>query len=474
MEKLVLIFILIWINILTLFYKKKDKLILFEVSLFLSIFIFLVSIYKLIIFNKSFFKVIQFFYYEEFNYFSFGSSCSGLDNLSILFFFLICFIIPTCILYTKDYILDYNYNLYLICIFLIKYLLISCFLTFDIFFFFIYFEATIIPMFLIIVFWGSRSRKIKASFYLVMYATISSFFFILALIIIWSNINSLNILILRNFNWDFNIQIILWFFIFLTLAVKVPIFPFHIWLPEAHVEAPTVGSVILASLILKLGSYGFIRILIPLFPYSNKFLSPLINCLCFLGVMYGSLIAIRQIDFKKIIAYSSVVHMNYLIIGLFSFNFISYIGSIYMMLAHGITSSALFFLAGILYDRFKSRIIFYYTGLVYIMPIYSFFLFYFFFSNFGFPGSVNFIGELMILLGIINYSFFFFLIIMLSFFFSILYSIWLPNRILFSTLKLNYGISFDLDEKEFYILILYFLLSLYLGIFPNEFLNFIN
>ena len=165
--------------------------------------------------------------------------------------------------------------------------------------------------------------------------------------------------------------------------------------------------------------------------------------------------------------------MNYLIIGLFSFNFISYIGSIYMMLAHGITSSALFFLAGILYDRFKSRILFYYSGLVYIMPIYSFFLFYFFFSNFGFPGSVNFIGELMILLGIINYSFFFFLLVLLSFFFSILYSVWLPNRILFGTLKYNYGLSFDLDEREFYVLFLYFLLSLYLGIFPNDFLNYI-
>ena len=234
-------------------------------------------------------------------------------------------------------------------------------------------------MFLMIVFLGSRSRKLKASFYLVLYATISAVFFIISLIIIWSNTGCLNIIILKNFNWDYNIQIILWLFIFFTLAVKVPIFPFHIWLPEAHVEAPTVGSVILASLILKLGTYGFVRILLPLFAYSSKFLAPLVNSLCFLGVIYCSFIAIRQVDFKKIIAYSSIVHMNFIIIGLFSFNYISFIGSIYMMVAHGITSSALFFLAGILYDRFKSRIVFYYSGLVFTMPIYSFFFFFFFF-----------------------------------------------------------------------------------------------
>ena len=415
-------------------------------------------------------NLIQFFYYEEINYFSFGSYSIGFDNLSIFFLLLTSFIICTCILYTKDYILDKNYNFYLICFFLIEYFLLNSFLTFDIFFFFVYFESTVIPMFLIIIFWGSRHRKIKASFYLLMYAIFSSIFFILAVIIIWSNTGSLNIVVLKYFYWDYNLQLILWFFIFLTFSAKIPIFPFYIWLPEAHVEASTTGSVILASLILKLGSYGIIRILIPVFYYSSKFFSPLINSLSFLGVFYCSLIAIRQIDIKKIIAYSSIVHMNYIVIGLFSFNFFSYIGGIFMMLAHGITSSALFFLAGILYDRFKSRIIFYYSGLLFIMPLYSFFLFYFLFCNLGFPGSINFIGEILILIGLINYSFFFFIIILISFFLSVIYSIWLPNRIVFGNIIFlrNY---FDLDERELLVLLSYFLSSLYLGIFPNFFLN---
>ena len=380
MDKILLIAILVWILILIFFYNFNNfKFLIFNCSLVFSICIFWFSIYKLVLFNKSFISLIQLFYYRESSYFSFGSYCTGLDKLSILFFCLISFVITTCILFIKDFILDYNFNFFLICLFLIEYFLLNVFLTFDIFFFFVYFEASVIPMFLMIVFLGSRSRKLKASFYLVLYATISAVFFIISLIIIWSNTGCLNIIILKNFNWDYNIQIILWLFIFFTLAVKVPIFPFHIWLPEAHVEAPTVGSVILASLILKLGTYGFVRILLPLFAYSSKFLAPLVNSLCFLGVIYCSFIAIRQVDFKKIIAYSSIVHMNFIIIGLFSFNYISFIGSIYMMVAHGITSSALFFLAGILYDRFKSRIVFYYSGLVFTMPIYSFFFFFFFF-----------------------------------------------------------------------------------------------
>jgi len=234
-------------------------------------------------------------------------------------------------------------------------------------------------MFLIIVYGGSRARKIKAAYYLIMYGTVSSVFFILSLVLIWSNVGSLNFILLRNYNLDYNLQILLWIFLFFSFAVKIPIFPFHIWLPEAHVEASTIGSVILASLILKLGTYGIIRIILPIFYFQSKFFSPFVNTLCFLGIIYGSFTAIRQIDIKKIIAYSSIVHMNFLVIGLFSFNYISYVGSIFLMIAHGVTSSALFFLAGILYDRFKSRIIFYYSGLAFFMPVYSFFFSFFFF-----------------------------------------------------------------------------------------------
>ena len=473
---LILISILFIILFLILSYYKDNFIKIRKINIYLfcliySILIFLISFKNLIFFNKDIIKKIQFSNYNEL---LFNSSLIGFDGISILFFCLTSFIIPTCILYIKDYLTDVNFNFYLILIFLIEYFLLKAFYTYDIFYFFIYFEASVIPMFLIIVFWGSRSRKIKASFYLVVYTTISSFFFIIFLIILWSNVGSFNMIVLKNYSLNFNLQNLLWFFSFILFSAKIPIFPFHIWLPEAHVEAPTVGSVILASLILKLGSYGIIKITLPIFFYSCKFFSPIINLFCFLGVLYCSFITIRQVDIKKIIAYSSVVHMNFLIIGLFSFNYISYIGSIFLMLAHGITSSALFFLAGILYDRFKSRIIFYYSGLVFIMPIYSFFFFFFFFfSNLGFPGSPNFIGELLILIGILDYSIFFFLLILLSFFLSIIYSIWLPNRIIFGNIR-YYGKSFDLDERELITIILYFFLSLYLGLFPNELINIIS
>ena len=369
MRRLVLVWILIVIVYFIILYDFKWRKESFLLAFMSSILIFWYSLFYLIVFNKSYIKTIQFFYFTKFDYFSFGSFSIGLDGISIFFFCLTCFIISTCILYIWDYSSDKNLNFNFICIFLIEYFLLNAFLTFDFFFFFIYFEASVIPMFLIIVFGGSRTRKVKAAFYLIIYATISSFFFIFSLILIWSNVGSLNLILLRNFNLDYNLQILLWIFLFFAFAVKVPIFPFHIWLPEAHVEASTIGSVILASLILKLGSYGIIRIILPIFYLQSKFFSPLVNTLCFLGIIYGSFTAIRQIDLKKIIAYSSIVHMNFLVIGLFSFNYVSYIGSIFLMLAHGITSSALFFLAGILYDRFKSRIIFYYSGLVFFISV---------------------------------------------------------------------------------------------------------
>jgi len=231
-------------------------------------------------------------------------------------------------------------------------------------------------------------------------------------------------------------------------------FPFHLWLPEAHVEAPTDGSVILASLLLKLGGYGFIQISLPLFNVASKYFTPLIYTLAVLSIIYASLTALRQVDLKKIIAYSSIAHMNLVVLGIFSFKLQGLTGAIFLMLAHGVVSGALFFLVGMLYERHHTRLIHYYGGIVQIMPLFSFFFISFILANLSIPGTCNFIGELLIFVGIFQYN------TTLAFFcgfgivLSAAYSIWIANRLIFGSLNLKYISSFmDLNLKEFSLLL---------------------
>jgi len=246
-------------------------------------------------------------------------------------------------------------------------------------------------------------------------------------------------------------------------------FPFHIWLPEAHVEAPTLGSIILASLLLKLGGYGFIRFTIPLFPYANDYFFPLITMLSITGILNASLAAMRQVDIKRIIAYSSIGHMNLIVLGIFSQNECSQIGSVYLMIGHGIVSAALFFCVGVLYDRYHTRLIHYYGGLAQTMPKFTFFFLVFSFANMGFPGTINFIGEFLILVGIFDVNFVSGVMASLSTVLSAIYSIYLFNRINFGTIK-SYMITknfIDLTTIEFFVLLLLLIISILLGLNAN-------
>ena len=272
-----------------------------------------------------------------------------------------------------------------------------------------------------------------------------------------------------NYNFDKEIQLLLWPLLAVALMVKIPMVPFHLWLPEAHVEAPTVGSVYLASLLLKLGGYGFLRLLIPVLPYATIIYTPIIQCFGLISIIYCSFIILRQVDLKKIIAYSSIIHMNMAVIGFFCYNTIGVQGSIFLMLAHGITSGALFFLVGLIYDRYKTKSIFYFGGLFLLMPLFSSFFIIFSFSNIGFPGTMNFISEFLLFVGIIMYSitsktFFSIFLLSIGLFSSVCYSIWLVNKLIFGNFKNSFKNYYDLDEIDINVLIPFVFYVVFFGL----------
>jgi NADH-quinone oxidoreductase subunit M len=288
-------------------------------------------------------------------------------------------------------------------------------------------------------------------------------------------VGTLNLEYLLAWNFTFNEQCWLWLAFFLSFASKIPMFPFHVWLPEAHVEAPTVGSVLLAGILLKLGVYGFLRFSLSLFPEASLFFSPMVYLLSVIGVIYASLSAIRQTDLKRIIAYSSVAHMNLVTLGIFSFNVIGLEGSILQSISHGFVSGAMFFMIGILYDRYHSRLLSYYGGLVHMMPVYSVFFLIFTMANIALPGTSSFVGEFLLLSGIYKTNVVSCIVGAIGVILCGAYSLWLYNRIIFGNLKIAYVTKFeDLNLREFVILLPLLILVIFMGIYPSFFSNFIH
>lgn len=359
----------------------------------------------------------------------------GIDGISIFFIILVLFLMPICLLISYNSVKK-NAVLYVTVFFFLQLILIGVFAILDIFFFYVLFEAVLVPMYLIIGIWGSRERKIKAAYHFFMYTLFGSLFMLVGIALVHFQIGTTHLLIALIIKYSYQRQLFIWMSFFLALAIKVPMVPAHLWLPEAHVEAPTSGSVLLAGILLKLGTYGFLRFLIPLFPYASIYFIPFIYMLCVIGIVYTSLTTLRQIDLKKIIAYSSIAHMNFAVLGIFSFNLQGIEGSLFLMLSHGIVSSALFICVGILYDRYHTRLVLYYGGLAYNMPMFSFFFFLFTLANLSLPGTSSFIGEFLILLGIFQTNTFVTCAASLSIVLGAVYSIWLFNRIVFGALIL--------------------------------------
>jgi proton-translocating NADH-quinone oxidoreductase chain M len=468
-----LIFLIIFLTIFFLFFSFQISLARLKfLSLLSSGLILVLSCLLLIDFNSNDYYFQNILIYKVgFNFLN-TYLLLGLDGISLFFFILSNFLIFLCILFIwneKDF-RNYALNLFFINIFLLL-----VFSVLDLLLFYIFFEAILIPMYLIIGIWGSRSRKIYAGYLFFFYTLVGSLFMLMGLMYIYRLVGTLNFEYLSNYQFTLTEQYWLWLAFFLSFATKIPMFPFHIWLPEAHVEAPTVGSVLLAGILLKLGVYGFIRFSLLLFPAASLYFSPLIYLLSILGILYASFSAIRQTDLKRIIAYSSVAHMNLVTLGVFSFNIISLEGSILQSISHGFVASGLFLLIGILYNRYHSRFLFYYSGLTHLMPLYSFFFFIFTLANIAVPGTSSFSGEFLLFCGLYQTNFFACMFAALGIIICGSYSLWLFNRLMYGNLKLTYTVQFiDLSFREFSIIFPLFLLILFMGISPSFFLQYIH
>ena len=408
--------------------------------------------------------------YKWFNDFNFYYHV-GVDGISLFMILLSTFLTPFCILASWENIKK-RIKEYMIAFLFLETVMIGMFCSIDILLFYVFFEAVLIPMFLIIGIWGGE-RRIYASFKFFLYTLLGSVLMLIAIIFIYQKTNSMNINFLQgNYFFSKKVQIYLWLAFFASFAVKIPMWPFHTWLPDAHVEAPTAGSVILAGVLLKMGGYGFIRFSLGILPEASDFFMPLIIILSSIAIVYTSLVALAQEDIKKLIAYSSVAHMGIVTIGIFIVNQQGLEGAMIQMISHGIVSAALFLCVGVIYDRMHTRNINFYGGLVNKMPKYSIVFMLFVLASIGLPGTSGFIGEFLVILGAFQKNSFIALFAALGIILGAIYMLYLYKKIIFGTLeneKLKEILDLNLREK----LILYplVLAVIIIGIFPNIFLD---
>nr|YP_008816027.1 NADH dehydrogenase subunit 4 [Closterium baillyanum]AGZ90243.1 NADH dehydrogenase subunit 4 [Closterium baillyanum] len=445
-----------------------------SVGLCTSLITFIYSLFFWLQFDNStplfqFVETIQWLPYSNINF------VLGLDGISLFFVILTTFLVPICILVGWSNIKNYKKE-YIIAFLVLESFMIAVFCMLDLLLFYVFFESVLIPMFIIIGVWGSRQRKIQAAYQFFLYTLLGSLFMLLAILLIFFQTGTTDLQILLTTEFSERRQILLWLAFFASFAVKVPMVPVHIWLPEAHVEAPTAGSVILAGILLKLGTYGFLRFSIPMFPEATLYFTPFIYTLSVIAILYTSLTTIRQIDLKKIIAYSSVAHMNFVTIGMFSLNMQGIEGSILLMLSHGLVSSALFLCVGALYDRHKTRLVRYYGGMAASAPIFSVIFLFFTLANMSLPGTSSFIGEFLILVGAFQRNSLIATLAALGMILGAAYSLWLYNRVVFGLLPPKVGPNFlhkfsDLNRREVFIFVPFILGVIWMGIYPEVFLE---
>jgi len=439
-------------------------------ALIISILTFLESVRLWINFD---YITTDFQYLTKFSWNDDISILFGVDGISLIFIVLTTFLIPICILASWETI-KYLQKEYYLCFIGLLIILIGVFTVLDLIGFYILFEAVLIPMFLVIGVWGAREQKITASYYFFFYTLVGSLLMLLSILYIYSITGTTDYLTLLEIDIDENIQYIIFICFFASLAVKIPKFPFHIWLPLAHVEAPVAGSVILAGILIKLGSYGFIRFALPLLPAACSYFAPLVFTLAVLAIIYASLTTLRQTDLKRIIAYSSVSHMGVVMLSIFSLSIIGIEGSIFLQVAHGIVSAALFIIVTLLYERHHTRIVKYYRGVTLTMPVFSMIFLFFTLANIAVPLSCNFVGEFLSLLAVFQCNPFIGILSCAGIILSAAYALFLYNRVCFGEMSMyikHSVYSRDVTRREFYVLLPLIFFTLFLGVYPQLLLD---
>ena len=438
------------------------------VALFISLANFLLSLYLWYIFDKT---SVDFQFLENREWLAgFVNYKVGVDGISILFIILTTFITPICII-SVNATIKYKLKDFLIAILIMETFMLGVFCSLDLVVFYLFFEAGLIPMFLIIGIWGGQ-RRVYSAFKFFLYTLLGSVLMLIAIISIYWIAGTTDVERLFEIGIDAKYQNLLWLAFFSSFAVKTPMWPVHTWLPDAHVEAPTAGSVLLAAILLKMAGYGFIRFSLGLFPIASEYFVPLIYTLSLIAIVYTSLVALMQEDMKKLIAYSSVAHMGFVTLGIFTMTEQGIEGSIFQMISHGLVSAALFLCVGVVYERHHTRLISKYGGLVSIMPRYAIVFMVFTLAAIGLPGTSGFVGEFLVLMGTFKKNFLVATIASLGVILGAAYMLWLYKRIIFGEI-VNEDLKSMLDLKKFEILILFSLVIpiIFFGFYPEPLMN---
>tara|TARA_Y100001970_G_scaffold278935_1_gene385402 strand:- start:386 stop:1885 length:1500 start_codon:yes stop_codon:yes gene_type:complete len=460
------------IGALFIFFGKETtatgKQIIKYVALFTAFVNFIISIYVWYLFDNS---THDFQFVEEKEWLKgFFNYKVGIDGISILFIVLTTFITPLCIISANNNI-KFRLKDFLISILIMESLMLGVFCSLDLVIFYLFFEGGLIPMFLIIGIWGGN-RRVYSAFKFFLFTLLGSVLMLIGIIFIFLSKGTTDFIKLYEMGIDPNFQNYLWLAFFSSFAVKTPMWPVHTWLPDAHVEAPTTGSVLLAAILLKMAGYGFLRFSIGLFPAASDFFTPLVYTLSVVAIIYTSLVALVQEDMKKLIAYSSVAHMGYVTLGIFTLTQQGLEGSLIQMISHGLVSAALFFSVGVLYERAHSRLINNYGGLATTMPKYSVLFIIFSLSAIGLPGTSGFIGEFLVLIGVFKDNFFVAAIATLGVILCAAYMLWLCKRVVFGNVKNENLIKMkDLKKSELFILASLVFPIIFFGIYPEPLLN---